>query len=387
MKIRVAMIADLPEPGEVINGGVQAVTSCLVPALGRLPAVELHVIRLRRGIDQTARHEQDGHMLHILPMSRLGTVTTFRQDQEMVDRCLGTIQPDIVHSQGAGHYGIIASRTGYSAVVTIHGILSEEVRFEQRWRSRLRAGLQARMSEKYCIRQARHTILISPYVADHYGDALGGQKYLIPNPVDDRFFEVARKDTGRTILFAGRVRKLKGVKDLLQAFARLRDRDGLRVVLAGSLAEESYVQEARSMCARLGIGSLVEFLGLVDTDRLVRELSECACLVLPSYQENAPMVVQEAMAAGVPVIASRVGGVPFQVEDARTGYLYEAGDVAALAARLDELMSSRELRDRIGAAAKSFADEQFRAAHVAERTLEVYRRVLGVAGAGRSETV
>ena len=98
------------------------------------------------------------------------------------------------------------------------------------------------------------------------------------------------------------------------------------------------------------------------------------------------MVVQEAMAAGVPVIASRVGGVPFQVEDGRTGFLYEAGDVAALAAHLEELMSSRELRDRIGAAAKSFADERFRAAQVAERTLEVYRRVLGAAGTGRSET-
>ena len=385
MKIRVAMIADLPEPGEVIDGGVQAVTSCLIPALGRLPDVEVHVIRLRWGIEKSSRREQDSQVLHVLPMSRLGTVTNFRQDQRTVDSRLETIQPDVVHSQGAGHYGILAARSGYPAVITIHGILSEEVRFEPGWRSRVRAGLQARMSEKYCIRRARHTILISPYVADHYGDALGGKKYLIPNPVDDRFFEVARKDTGRTILFAGRVRKLKGVKDLLQAVARLRNRDGIRVVLAGSLAEESYVQEARSLCARLGIGSQVEFLGLVDTSRLLRELSECACLVLPSYQENAPMVVQEAMAAGVPVIASRVGGVPFQLEDGRTGYLYVAGDVAALAARLDELMSSRELRDRIGAEARSFADEQFRAAQVAERTLEVYRRVLSVAGTGRSE--
>ena len=385
MKIRVAMIADLPEPEEVIDGGVQAVTSGLVPALGRLPDVELHVIRLRRGVEEGRHHEQDSHVLHVLPMSRLGTVTSFRQDQRTLNRCLETIQPDVVHSQGAGHYGILTARSGYPAVITIHGILSEEVRFEPGWRSRARAGIQARMSEKYCIRDARHTILISPYVADHYGDALSGEKYLIPNPVDDRFFEVARKDTGRTILFAGRVRKLKGVKDLLQAVAGLPDRDRVRVVLAGSLAEGSYVQEARSLCEHLGIGDLVQFLGLVNRDRLVQELSGCACLVLPSYQENAPMVVQEAMAAGVPVIATGIGGIPFQLEHERSGFLYEPGHIAALTTCLERLMSSSGLRERMGMAAKSFATERYQAARVAERTLEVYRQVLRDATPGRCQ--
>ena len=386
MSLRVAMIADLPESSEPIDGGVQAVTSYLVRALVEQTELELHVIRLHLGVQHHRSYHQDGYVLHVLPMGRLGTVTNFFQDQRVLNRCLDSIRPDIVHSQGAGYFGILANRAHYPAVITIHGILAEEVRFQPRMRSRARAAIQARMSERICIRRARHTILISEYVAQHYGDALGGEKYLIPNPVDDRFFEVRRKDTERKILYAGRIRRLKGVTDLLQAVASLPSRDGMEVILAGSLAEAGYVKEVRTLCARLGIEDNVKLPGLLDTDQLTRELAECACLVLPSYQENAPMVVQEAMAAGVPVIASRVGGVPFQLEDGRTGYLYEAGDVAALAARLDDLMSSRDLRDRIGTAAKSVADERFRAAHVAERTLEVYRRVVGAAGTGRSET-
>ena len=386
MTLRVAMIADLPGAGEAIDGGVQAVSSYLVRALGVMPGVELHVIRLRMGVQVHRRYQRDGYVLHVLPMRRFGTVTKFFQDQCALNRCLASIRPDIVHSQGAGYYGILANRTTYPVVVTIHGILAQEVRFQPELRFRARAALQARMSDRVCIRGARHTIMISEYVAHHYGDALSGEKYLIPNPVDDRFFGIRRNDTGRKILYAGRIRKLKGVTDLLRAVASLPSRDRLEVVLAGSMADEGYVKEVRAMCARLGIEDNIKLPGLLDTDQLTRELAECACLVLPSYQENAPMVVQEAMAAGVPVIASRVGGVPFQVEDGRTGFLYEAGDVAALAAHLDELMSSRELRDRIGAAAKSFADERFRAAQVAERTLEVYRRVLGAAGTGRSET-
>jgi glycosyltransferase involved in cell wall biosynthesis len=179
-----------------------------------------------------------------------------------------------------------------------------------------------------------------------------------------------------TILFAGRVRKLKGVKDLLHAVARLPDRDGTRVVLAGSLADAGYVHDVRSLCERLGIQDLVQFLGLVDTDRLLRELSECACLVLPSYQENAPMVVQEAMAAGVPVIATGIGGIPFQLEHERSGFLYQPGDIAALTTRLEGLMSSSSLREKIGMAAKSFATERYQAARVADRTVEIYRQVL-----------
>jgi glycosyltransferase involved in cell wall biosynthesis len=387
MTIRVAMLADLPGPGEPINGGVQAVTSYLVPTLAARPDVELHVITLRSGgVSRYRCYDQGGWRRHILPIARLGTATSFLQDQHAVNRCLASIRPDIVHSQGAGHYGILASRTRYPVVLTVHGILSEEVKLEPRLRVRARATVQAWLSDKICIRGARHTILISEYVAGHYGDALGGEKYLVPNPVDDQFFRIGRKDAGITILYAGRVRKLKGVTDLLQAVARMPSRDRVRVVLAGSLAESGYVGEVRVACARLGIERNVELPGLLDTEQLVRELAECACLALPSYQENAPMVVQEAMAAGVPVVATRIGGIPFQVAEGTTGFLYSPGDIGALAVHLEQLIASAALREQFGNAARSIATSRYQASSVAEKTVEVYRQVLQAAGGVRRET-
>ena len=386
MAIRVAMLADLPEPGAPINGGVQAVTSCLVPALGARPDVELHVISLRSGVSQYGCHDQDRFRRHVLPIGRLGTTTKFLQDQHALNQCLASIRPDIVHSQGAGQYGILASRTRYPAVLTIHGILSEEVKFEPSLRVRARSAVQARLSDKICIRGARHTILISEYVAGHYGDALGGEKYHVPNPVDDRFFRIQRRDAGITILYAGRVRKLKGVTDLLHAVARIPSRDHVRIVLAGSLAESGYVAEIREACARLGIEQQVELPGLLGTEQIVRELAECACLVLPSYQENAPMVVQEAMAAGVPVVATRIGGIPFQVAEGTTGFLYAPGDIGALAGHLEQLVASAALRAQFGNASRSIAATRYQASSVAAQTVEVYRRVLQAAGGGRRET-
>jgi glycosyltransferase involved in cell wall biosynthesis len=386
MAIRVAMLAELPEPGEPNHGGVQAVTSYLVPALAASPDVELHVIRFRSGVSKYRCHDQGRYQRHILPIGHLGTATNFLQDQHALNRCLASIRPDIVHSQGAGHYGILASRTRYPVVVTVHGILSEEVKFEPSLRLRARAAVQARLSDRICIRGARHTILISEYVARHYGDALGGKKYHVPNPVDERFFRIRRKDAGITILYAGRVRKLKGVTDLLQAVARMPSRDHVRVVLAGSLGESGYVAELREACVRLGIEHQVELPGLLDPEQLVRALAECACLVLPSYQENAPMVVQEAMAAGVPVVATRIGGIPFQVAEGTTGFLYAPGDITALAGHLEQLIASAVLREQFGNAARSIAASRYQASSVAEKTVEVYRQVLEASGGVRRET-
>jgi glycosyltransferase involved in cell wall biosynthesis len=260
------------------------------------------------------------------------------------------------------------------------------VKLEPRLRVRARAAIQARLSDKICIRGARHTILISEYVARHYGDTLAGEKYLVPNPVDDRFFRIRRNDAGVTILYAGRVRKLKGVMDLLEAVARISSREHIRVVLAGSLAESGYVHEVRAACNRLSIERNVELPGLLDTEKLVQVLAECACLVLPSYQENAPMVVQEAMAAGVPVVATRIGGIPYQVAEGATGFLYSPGDIGALTGHLERLMASAALREQFGNAARSIAASRYQASSVAERTVEVYRRVLEAAGRDRRET-
>ena len=89
------------------------------------------------------------------------------------------------------------------------------------------------------------------------------------------------------------------------------------------------------------------------------------------------MVVQEAMAAGVPVIATRVGGIPYQLEDGKSGYLVEPGDVDALAVRLDALLTDPGMRSAFSESANRRAVEQYRADSVARATVDVYRSIIG----------
>ena len=132
----------------------------------------------------------------------------------------------------------------------------------------------------------------------------------------------------------------------------------------------------------------VEFLGSLPVDRVREELGGAACLALPSLQETAPLVIAEAMACGVPVVASRACGMPYMIEEGATGFLAPPDDAALWAERLGALLASPGMRERFGARAREVARERFSAARVAERTVAVYAAVVeasresGASGAG-----
>ena len=370
------MITDHSDLGESVDGGVQAVTRYLVGALARRGDVDLHVVSFRYGNTRPRSEDAGGYTRHVLPGARLGTVTAFRRDQGTLGKLLASIRPDVVHGQGAGHNGIMAARSPYPSVITVHGIMSEEAKHLSGLGNRIRHWLLSRISNRYCIAGGRHTILITPYVADYFGSRLAGKQYFIPNPIADAFFSITREETTGRVLFAGRLYRLKGVLDLFEAAARVGRTRHVELRLAGSLADWEYVAQLRKAADDLGIADRVAFLGLLDEQALQRELGTAAVLVLPSYQETAPMVIVEAMAAGVPVIASDVGGTRHLVADGETGYVVNPRDISALADRLERVLADEALRRRFGEASRTRAGEIYSADRVAEQTLDVYRRIV-----------
>jgi glycosyltransferase involved in cell wall biosynthesis len=173
--------------------------------------------------------------------------------------------------------------------------------------------------------------------------------------------------TGRSpvgILSVGRFRAPKDFTTLVQSVARL-ERGLVQLRIVGDGPDHAAIA---AEIARLDVAGAVELLG---ARRDVAELlAESDVFVLSSRSEGLPMSVLEAMAAAVPVVATRVGGIPELVPDDQTGTLVPAGDAPALAAALDRLARDPELRDRLGAAARRRAEQQFslaafRRAHVA----------------------
>lgn len=179
-------------------------------------------------------------------------------------------------------------------------------------------------------------------------------------------------------LFVGRLRIRKGVEVLLEALHELRERGAkpVRLLIAGD-GEHREPLERRT--AELDLGQGVRFLGRCDAARVRALLRGARALVVPSIYEGMPLVVLEAMEAGVPVIASAVSGIPEVVVDGLTGWLVPAEDPGRLAGALREALNDPEEAARRGAEGRRRIDERFRPAHAAA----AWRRLVLGPGEGR----
>jgi D-inositol-3-phosphate glycosyltransferase len=193
-------------------------------------------------------------------------------------------------------------------------------------------------------------------------------------------------ESRRIVLFVGRIEPLKGIDTLLRAMALVVPdfphwQQDLSVIIiggapgAGAGQSEAELARLQRLRVELGIEELVTFQGAKDQDSLVYYYSAAEMVVVPSRYESFGMVALEAMACGTPVIASKVGGLAFNVQDGRTGFLVPDRDPAALAERIRLLLGDPALRQQLGSEAVRWVS-QYGWAPVADRILKVYESAL-----------
>jgi len=188
------------------------------------------------------------------------------------------------------------------------------------------------------------------------------------------------------LLYVGRIEALKGIDTLIRA-AHLIVSSGapsvksFRVQIIGGDSDEKFeslsVEMARlkNLTQELGIQDRVQFLGSRRQEELPIYYAAADLVVMPSYAETFGMVALEAMACARPVLASRVGGLAYLVQDGETGYHFQEGRPEELAQRLVELLSNSELRERMGEAARKVA-EKYSWSKTAGEIIELYKTIV-----------
>jgi glycosyltransferase involved in cell wall biosynthesis len=162
-------------------------------------------------------------------------------------------------------------------------------------------------------------------------------------------------EDAQPFLFVGRLRIRKGVEVLLEAMARFGD--GAPLWIAG---DGEHGPALRRQAEALGLGESVRFLGRVSAGQVRTLLRRARCLVVPSTYEGMPLVILEAMEAGLPVVASAVSGIPEVVVDGETGWLVPAEDPAALAGALAAVLEDPETARHRGEAGRQRLDACYR---------------------------
>jgi glycosyltransferase involved in cell wall biosynthesis len=292
------------------------------------------------------------------------------------DRFLKRQRPAVIHTHVHVLRYTLPSmlyRSAPAMLHTVHNLAEHEVEGRAQWLQKF--ALAGSITPVACAREVAHSL------ERRYGirDAL-----VIPNCIPVRQYRTSaaareewREREGisreeRILLSVARFAPQKNHELLIRAFAIVAAHHrNARLVLAGRGESQ---QQAERLTATLGIGDRVKFLGL-RTD-VPNVLSGADIFVLSSDYEGNPLALMEAMAAGLPVVSTAVGGVPELIEEGKEGLLVKAGDVEALADRLARLLADDSERLRMGKAASSRAEREFDIGIMAAKYSALYDQLL-----------
>jgi L-malate glycosyltransferase len=233
---------------------------------------------------------------------------------------------------------------------------------------------------QFGIRQSNGVTAVSRFLRDAtYQEFCKCDIRVIPNFVDvkriRRFYSQEMRERfapngEKVLVHLSNFRPVKRVKDVINVFHQVQKEVPAVLLMIGDGVERS---NAQYMVSELGISNRVFFLGMLGM--VESHLSACDLMILPSLTESFGLSALEAMACEVPVIATRVGGLPEVVEHGVTGFLYPVGDVDSMAKGALEILRGGKL-EQFGAAARRRAVEHFSAESVVTTYEDYYREVL-----------
>jgi len=347
----------------------------LLQGFARMPELEVHVVSCARQKMSSPEKLAPNIWFHGLHVPRIGwTPTVFQGCIRAVRRKLKSIRPDIVHGQGTERdCALSAVFSGFPNVLTVHGNM------------RLIAGLHKakllsflRYSaelEKIVLPRTSGVVCITRYTQAAVED-LARKTWVVPNAVDASFFEVQPEpDPARIILCVGLICYRKNQNAFIKALDAIAGGGKFKLVFLGLPAEgDPYSAEFVDLVAKR---PWCEHAGFAGRDQLRNWFKRASLLALPSLEDNCPMVVLEAMAAGVPVLAAKVGGVPEIVTDGRTGIMCDPLDAASMRAGVSRLLDDANLVRTLTANARQEADTRFHPLAIAQAHVKIYQEVLG----------
>lgn len=378
--MHIAMVTVFPQDRDCIDGGVAGAATYLVDELTKRPDVKVSVVVPTGPAGETICEGWGNFNVYRLGKEGLwsflpGTLYDIFTGKRRIQSLLKQLKPDIVHFQ-AGTF--LAANCEHPHILTVHGIAERDALWDSRWRL-LRGPRQRllKLTEDYGRRRVPHVVLISEYTREFIPPKNNVRKtWLIDNPVADSYFALDRATEPGRIFCCSRIRPLKNIAGMIEAFALIvRQFPNAALRIAGA-AEEAYLEACKRQVKAAGLQSKVHFPGNISIENVQAELSRAHCLVVPSFQENAPLTIAEAMAGGVPVVAAKVGGIPGMVKDGETGLLIDPHNVRSIAQAVQRIFSDEPLARSMGLRGRQAAESRFKASVVCEKTLRAYQEVL-----------
>lgn len=302
-----------------------------------------------------------------------------------IARLILEIAPSVCHIHGTGafSYALVRSLRSHSTpiILTVHGLATVEKKNALKKHFSLKALYQylyQSRCERRLLSSQKEVIVDTEYVARTIrGFKLRSTPVMtvIPQGIDERFYRLNCSADSRTILSVGSISRRKGHLQLIQAFGiaaeKLKD---IRLVICGVLTDRGYYDELRGCIDSMPCKDRIALLADVSKDFLFQQYEKSHIFALHSQEESQGIVFAEAMAVGLPVVSTRVGGIPDVISDGHTGHLSDYGDIQPFASSMISLMSDTREWNGMSVKCKEKA-EDYSWQRIAESIDTVYSRL------------
>jgi glycosyltransferase involved in cell wall biosynthesis len=346
----------------------------LLQGLATISEAKVHVVTCTQRPMSSPEKLAGNIWFHSVLAPKIGWLRTGYQGCiRATKKVLDQLQPDIVHGQGTERdCSISAVFSGFPSIITIHGnmrlvaAVNGSRPFSYEW-------LAARL-ETFTIPRSHGVVCITRYTQNAVKD-LARKTWIVPNAVDKDFLDINPVPTGEpTILCVAHITHHKNQNALIRALDPLAKRIQFKLVFLGEGSPaDSYGAEFFDL---IKTRSWCEYAGFTNRSELKTRLASACLVAMPSLEENCPMVVLEAMAAGVPIVAAKVGGIPDLIEENVNGIFCDPTDAQSMRTAVASVLEEPEAAQTRAQTAKQQARERFHPQMIAQRHMAIYGEVL-----------
>ena len=381
--IKILYIAPVSVNRKQGSGGVETASENILDGFSNIKGLEIIVLSFRNeNIKNSVSKFSDNISIIQRGKKIKSTILNILFHQRKVVReIISKEKPDLIHFHGTGPNILsVSNLPSEQVIITQHGINRIELKYQDNLKNKIKFLFKS-VIEKLYFPRFSNCILISnnnlAFTEKYFKTQLPNYT-VVPNSVNTDFMEIPRKNkTSNNILYVGYISRLKNLLLLLKVLNKLSmETKNYNLTIVGKIKDNKYYEECCQFIKNNKLANMVTFKGYVNQNELQELYKEMDIFVLPSLQENNPISLMEAMAAGKVSAASNVGGIPELIDNGRTGYLFEKNNFIDLYKILSNLHNNSSIVKSIGTNAREYILENHAPNYISRLIFKYYKSIV-----------
>ncbi len=378
--LKILYIAPLSLIRKQSAGGVETATENILEGYSDIDELEIIVLSFRsdKFKNLTSKYSENITIIQKSPKYKNNLLNILFYQRKIIRGIINKEKPDLIHSHGTGPNILsISNLPKDRIIITQHGINRIELKFQNTFRNKMKYFYKSIIETIYFPKFSNYIFISNHnfnYAKNNY-NTIFSNYVIIPNAVNTNYFKIKTKNTTNNhILYVGFISRLKNLLFLIKIINELKyNKKIFKLTIVGEIKDSNYYEECKQYIKSNNLDNIISFKGYMNQNQLLELYNVMDIFVLPSLQENSPISLLEAMAAGKVSLASNIGGIPEIINNKKTGFIFENNNSKELYDILANLHNNYPLMESIGNNAQKQIMDRYNPQHIARLMNNFYK--------------